>query len=312
MGSESPSPSPVAAPTEGSPTAARALATGGLLVLIWGTTWGAITISLEGFPPLKGIAVRFFVAALVLGGIALWRRTPLGRDPREPGLWVVQALGSYAIPYSIVYWAEQWVPSGLTSILWSTFPLFVTLFSVFVLPEERLDQRGWLGMVLGFAGIVVIFSEDLGDLGGPRVATASLVLLASPFISAIANVIVKRRAAGIHPMSLTAVPMGLCAVLVGLVALFAEADRPIVWAPAPVAAMLYLAIVGSAVTFSLYFWLLQHVPATRLALIAYCIPMVAVALGVVVLDEPITLRIVVGACGVLLGVALAAGARRRA
>jgi drug/metabolite transporter (DMT)-like permease len=159
--------------------------------------------------------------------------------------------------------------------------------------------------------VAVIFSEDLHALAGPRVAFAAAVLLGSPVASALGNVAVKRWGRGIHPLSLSAVPMGLAVLVLGPLGLVAEAGREITFDTPSVLALLYLAVIGSAVTFMLYYWLLQRLPATSLSLITYATPVVAVTVGTLLLDEPFTPRILLGAALVVAGVAVAVGARTR-
>jgi len=125
-----------------------------LLTLIWGTTWAAVRLSLTGFPPLAGVAVRFLLAAAVLEVAARVVGQPLGGDRRLRWLWLAQATLTFGLSYSIVYWAEQWVPSGLVSVLFATFPFFVALFARWLLPAERLGRLGIAGGVLGFLGVV--------------------------------------------------------------------------------------------------------------------------------------------------------------
>lgn len=292
-------------PAAGSPPGrVRLLATFALLILIWGTTWGAIQIGLRGLPPFTGVAIRFALASAIILLYARARHIPIGRDPRERRLWLVNGSLSFCASYGVVYWGEQWVPSGLTSVLFATFPLFVAILAHFFLPGERLSPLGAAGVLLGFAGAAVIFSEDLAHLGGPGVGFASAVLLISPVVSAVASVAVKRWGAGIHPVSLTGVPMGGAALVLGAIALVTERGRPIRLDAASVGALVYLAVAGTVVTFLLYYWLLAQASATRVSLIAYLIPVVAVAVGVVFLDEPITGRIMAGSGLVVAGVAL--------
>jgi drug/metabolite transporter (DMT)-like permease len=129
-------------------------------------------------------------------------------------------------------------------------------------------------------------------------------MLLSPFVSAVATVAVKRWGAGIHPLSLTAVPMLLTAAIVGALALVFERQATIVFDLRSVGALLYLAVLGSGVTFTTYYWMLAHVPATRLALIAYTIPIIAVIVGALLFQEPVRPLVVVGGALVLLGVAV--------
>ena len=292
------------------PTRLLALAACALLTLIWGTTWAAIRVSLDGIPPLTGVALRFALAGALLLGMAVYWRVPLGRQPRETRLWVINAVLSFSISYGVVYWCEQWLPSGLAAVLFATFPLFVTLLAHFTLPDERIQPLGALGTLVGFGGVAVIFSDDLAIHGDPKVAVAAGVMLLSPLTAAVANVAVKRWGERMHPLSLTAVPMLMAGGLMGLAAAAFERDAEFAFGVAPVTAVVYLALLGSAVTFTLYFWLLAHMRASRLALVAYTIPVVAVATGALFLDEPLTARTAAGAILVLLGVALASLRRR--
>lgn len=293
-------------------------AAAGLLILIWGTTWAAIRIGLEGIPPLTGVALRFGLAGLVLLALMPVFRVRLRPDRRVLGLWVFNGILTFSVSYGIVYWAEQFVPSGLASVLWATFPLWVTLFAHLWLPGERLTVRSAVGVLTGFAGVVVIFSEDLSRLsigsgevsgalisGSVPVAVAAGVLLLSPLSASVANVGVKRYGQGVHPLSLTAVPMLLTGALMGGLAAGIEGFDSVRLGFRSVAAWLYLSIFGSAVTFTVYFWLLSHFTATRLSLITYGIPIVAVLVGTVFLNEPVTLRVLLGSALVVVGVAVA-------
>lgn len=276
-----------------------------VLILIWGTTWGAIRVGLRGIPPFTGVALRFSLASLILLAVAWGSGIPLGRARHERMLWVINALLTFSSSYGIVYWCEQYVPSGLTAILFSIFPLFVAVLAHFFLPGERIDGMALAGILLGCAGTALIFSEDLARLGGPMTALASGVMLLSPLVSAVANIAVKRWGKGIHPLSLAAVPMGMTGLIMGGVALLTERDLPISFDGASLGALLYLALFGSALAFTLYFWLLSHASATQVSLIVYLLPLIAVAVGILFLHERLTLPILGGSALVLCGVAMA-------
>ena len=275
-----------------------------LLVAVWGTTWSVIQIGLQRTPPLGGVAIRFLLAGAVLWAIARARGIPLGRKPHERRLWVVNAGLAFALSYGIVYWAEQWVPSGLVSVLFATYPLFIALFAPLALPGERLSLGEGVGMVLAFAGVAAIFSADFDNLGGRAGFIAAIVMLGSPAAAAIATICVKRWGGSIHPLSLTAAPMVLGGAAMGGFALAFERGRPYVWDGPAIGAILYLSLAGSALTFTLYYWLLAYLPAKRLALITYLIPLIAVTIGTL-RGERLTTRILLGSAIVILGVALA-------
>ena len=274
------------------------------MVLIWGTTWAAIRVGLRGIPPLTGVALRFSIAGAALLALLLVFRVRLGGTRREWLIWGSNALFTFGCAYSILYWAEQWVPSGLAAVLFAIVPLLVALLAHFVLPGERLTVRSGVGVLIGFAGVAVIFSEDFRSLLGPQVAFAATVLLLCPVCAAIGSVAVKKWGGGIHPLSTAAVPMLLTGAVLGPIAWWAESDRTVTFSGPSTLALFYLALVGSALPFTLYFWLLKRLPATRISLINYAVPVVAVIVGSVVLDEPVTLRVVLGTALVIAGTAV--------
>ena len=251
------------------------------------------------------MVLRFALASVLLLALTPFFGVRLGKAPGERLLWILNAVLTFTISYGVVYWAEQWVPSALAAVLFATFPLFVAILAHFVLPGERLRPRALAGVLLGFAGVAVLFSEDLRAIGGPKMAFAAVVLLIAPFCSAIANVAVKKWGQDVPALSVSAVSMGLGALLTVPFAWFGERGREVSFEPVPVAALLYLAVMGSSVAFTIYYWLLRRMPATSLSLINYATPVVAVLVGCLFLGEPFTLRMFVGTALVVAGVAIA-------
>jgi drug/metabolite transporter (DMT)-like permease len=279
------------------------------LTVIWGTTWAAIRIGLADIPPFTSVALRFAVATAILLTIAKVTDVPLGKHPHEKTLWLVNGALFFSVSYGVVYWGEQFVPSGLAAILFATFPLLVTIFAHLLLPGEPFRARSGFGVLVAFAGVVVIFSEDLAKIGGPNTAFAAGLFMLSPLVSAISSVLVKKWGGPIHPISLAAMPMAVATVVMAALALSFERHRPIAWTPRALGSLAYLSVVGSAATFTTYYWLLRRVRASRVALIAYATPVVAVATGVLFLHEPLTSRFVLGGVLVIAGVAFSAKSR---
>ena len=287
--------------TTPSPRLAGAVAV--FLVVIWGTTWAAIRFSLDGFPPFLSMSLRFGMASVLLGLLARQLRLPLlGPGRRGWILLATQTFGAFGIGYAVIYWAEQWVPSGLASVLFATLPFFVALFSYLALPGESLTWRTGAGLLLGFAGVAVIFAEDLSSLGGAQVRLASAVVLLSPVAVAASQVAVKKWASSFHSFTLTALPMGCSALLMAALSCAVERDRPVAPSTEAWLAVAYLGIVGSALTFTLFFWLLTRGNALKVSLIAYATPVVAVFVGTYFLAEPLTWQLLAGAALVLSGV----------
>lgn len=286
----------------------REIAVFSSLALIWGTTWAVIRVGLHSTPPLTGAALRFLVAALVLWVVARLRGVRLGAPGAERRLWVQSGILTFAVSYGVVYWAEQKVPSALAAVLFATFPLWAAVLGHFFLPGERLTVRSTLGVLLGFLGILVIFSSDL-EATTPGLAGAALIFLISPFSAACGNLLIKKWGHDVPALSLAAGPMLVGAFLLGVGAALFEDPTVAIWDARGIGAILYLALVGSALAFTLYYWLLSRWPTLRVAMLTYVSPLVALTIGVLVFDETLTGRMVVGSGLVLGGVAVALARR---
>lgn len=268
-------------------------------------------MGLRGLPPFTGVALRFAVAAAALLLLAPVFGVKLGRGRTERRLWWANAFCTFIVPYSVLYWAEQTVPSGLCAVIFSTFPLLTALAAHVVLPAERLTFRSIAGILVGFAGIAVIFSADFHALGGSRVARDAAILLISPLFAALGNVTVKRWGDDLHPMSTAAVPMAITAAVTGAAALLTETGLHVTWNTSSVLSILYLGLIGSAFPFTLYFWLLRHQSATNLSMINYATPILALIVGSLFMGEAFPPRILAGSALVLVGVAVAVNKGRQ-
>lgn len=281
-----------------------------LLCAIWGSTYLVIREGLSDLPPFLAAATRFAVATAILAVVA----PPLAR--REGGarptlaLSCVMGVLNVAVAYGLVYHSETVLPSGLVSVLWSTNPLLMALSGHLFLPGERLAPRQALGFLVGFAGVALLFVTDLGTLR-PEAPRAGALLLLSPLSVAIGTTILKRRASGTSSVLLNRNGMAIGAVLLFALARTCERDAPAVWSVRAIASVLYLAVVGTVVAFGLYYWLLRSARASRLSLIAYVIPVVALTLGSLLGGEPFRRQTFLGAATVLLGVALVHAGRHR-
>ena len=283
-----------------------------LLVLVWSSTWVSIKIGLEDLPPLLGAGIRF---ALAGAGLLAWqaaRRKPLGTD--VPLALTLAAL-PFATTYGLIYWAEQQVPSGLAAVLFGALPLYVALLAATFLPGEPLRTRLLLGIAVALGGLVLAFRESV-ELGDDELAgLAAAAIAVSPVCSAIGNVTIKRRGAGVDPVALN----GWAMLLAGAVLLAAGAPfedwGSAAWTPAAVGSILYLAVLGTAFTFVTLTVLLGELPAVTVSFISLLLPFGALAFGALLSDERVTGAAVAGAALVAGGILIAqsdALRRRRA
>lgn len=279
------------------------------VAFIWGSTWLAIKVGLESVPPFFSAGLRFAAAAALLSGLSWARGVPLPRGGRvHAGLLGLGAI-NFVLNYGAVYWGEQYVSSGLTAVLFATYPLFVLLIAHAAIGAERITVRKALGVVVGFTGVALIFRSDLGAYD-PRATVAAAVILLSPLGSASTSVAIKKWGNHLHPYTLTTLPMTYGAVGLTAIAFATEDPRAIEWTPAAVGSIAYLAVFGSVIAFVVYYRLLKVVAVSLLALVSYAFPVVAVALGWLVLDERLTGSTLVGAGAVLAGIVLATWRRR--
>ncbi len=279
------------------------------LCLVWGSTWLAIKIGLRDMPPFFAAGLRFLAAAAILFALSRLQGVPGPRTRRQHAGLVVLGFGVFAVSYGVVYWSEQYLPVGLTAVLFAIHPLLVSLVAAWALPDEPLSASKLTGIAVGFAGVAVLFLDDV-SLAHPRAPLAAAVLLLSPLMGALSNVAIKKYAAALHPYTIATLPMlyGGAATL-GLSALL-EDWHGVHWTPSAVAALLYLTGFGSVLTFIVYYTLIKRVAVSRLALISYMFPVVAVFVGWIFLGERLGPRGWLGSALVVAGVALA-GVRRR-
>lgn len=278
-----------------------------LCTLIWGTTWWAIKVGYEGIDPVFGAFLRFGLAGLIMLPILLAKRTPLPRTRQHLLLVLGVAVLMFFLDYGLIYWAETRVHSGLTSVLFATFPFFTALAAAALLPAERVTPWQLAGMGIGFLGLLFVFREDLGSDGGLIPALAIVVAAAT---GATSGVLVRRWGRDLAPMSLNATSMLLGAALLLPASLLLGETPSLPRTNNAWLALAYLVFAGSILSFLLYWDLLKRWPANRAAAIPLSTPVVALVLGHIV-EQPLTLLQWFGSAITLAGVALALLPRSR-
>jgi len=282
-----------------------------LLCCIWGSTWLFIKLGLTDLPPLTFAGIRFVIASVVLLSLIAWRRVPFPRKRRDLMLLAVTGILSFSLNYGLVFWGEQYISSGLAALLQSTLPAFGLIIAHYYLPGERMTLLKIAGVMMGVAGVGVIFSNQL-QVSGPKAVWGSAALVLSAFCAAYANVLVKTYGLNLQPSVLAAGQMlfGLAPLL--LVGVPLEGNPlHLRWTPTAIFALLYLAIVGTVIAFLLYYWLVQHMDVTKTMLIALVTPVVAVTVGVLVLHEQMNWRTLGGGALIISGISLIVMRRTR-
>jgi drug/metabolite transporter (DMT)-like permease len=272
------------------------------LVLVWSSTWVVIAVGLEDVAPFFGAGLRFSLAGVgVLVAAAVMGR-PLGTDA---ALATLIAVLPFATTYGLIYWAEQYVPSGLTAVLFGVLPLYLAVLSAMFLPQEKLSARLLAGIVVAFGGLVLAFGESLQLSSGTKAVLATAAVVVSPLASAIGNVAIKRRGARSDPLVLNGWAMLGGGVVLLAISAPTEDWSATVWSAATIGSIAYLALFGTGFTFVTLTILLRELPAMTTSFIALIIPFGALALGALVRDEEITVAAVGGAALVASGIAVA-------
>jgi drug/metabolite transporter (DMT)-like permease len=274
-----------------------------LLCLIWGSTWMVIKIGYGGLGPFNVAGLRFFIAGALMALVAQATRARWPRGRQEWTAVAIVGLLMFAGDYGLIYWAEQYIESGLTAVLFATLPLMTLFIARAYLPGERITPGKLASSVLALAGTLALFADRL------RLdSTATLPMLAvlgATLCAAVASVVSKRDAHDIPPATLNATSMLIGAVVL-LVAALAHGEGFRLPADAGTwAAVAYLSVAGSVFAFLVYFSLLKTWSVMSLSFISVFTPVVALLLGFAFLREPLTAWKVGGAVLILVAVALA-------
>jgi drug/metabolite transporter (DMT)-like permease len=275
------------------------------IAVLWGSTWMVIRVGLRDLPPFLFAGIRMALAALLLAPLAL-RGGGLGTLRRWWQPVAVIGVFQTALPYGLMFVGQQWVPSGLSAILFATFPIWIALLARFFVPGERLTPLRIASVVVGVAGVVVLEAPRLRDLSASGLlAVGSATMVVASIVVAFANVLARRHILAISPLTLTAGQSAIGAVLLLAASLLFETGRTAAFTPTAVGAVLYLAVFGSGLTYIGLYWLVPRIPIAALGVIPLIDTTVAVLLGAVVLGEPLGWPMAAGGTMVLAAAALA-------
>jgi drug/metabolite transporter (DMT)-like permease len=275
----------------------------GTLVLIWSSTWVAIKIGLEDMPPLLSAGIRFGIAGAGLLALAKALKRPLNTDAT---LATTLGLLPFAAAYGLIYWGEQYVPSGLAAVLFGVMPLYSATIAAIALADEPLNPRLVAGIGVAIGGLALAFGESLalGDAKWALLAATACAL--APLASAIGNVAIKRRGRRLDPIALNGWAMLGGGLLLLTTSALAEDWGTATWTNQAVGSIAYLAAIGSAVPFVTLTILLRELRAVTVSYITLLLPFGALAFGAALYDERITIAAVGGALLVASGLAVAA------
>lgn len=273
------------------------------LSVVWGGSFFFVAVAVEALPPLTIVTLRVLFAAATLWAVLL----ALGyRPPREARVWgaffIMGGLNN-VLPFSLIVWGQTHIASGLASILNATMPLFTVVIAGALLPDEKMTRGKIIGVLVGFVGVVVLVGPTALDATTGTQTLAQLAVLAAAMCYGFAGTYGRRfRSMGVPPMVTAAGQVTASSLLLLPVAFVVE--RPDLLPP-PAAeiwlAVVALAVFSTALAYILYFRILSSAGATNISLVTFLVPVSAIALGVVVLDERLLAGHIVGMAFIGLG-----------
>jgi len=278
-----------------------------LLLLILGTIWGAsylfIKVIVAEVPAFTLVAGRLALAAIIMWGILRARGLSLPRSRRMWRAYAVLGFVGAALPYSLISWGEQYISSGLASLLQATTPIFTVILANFLTDDERITTTKIVGVVVGFVGVGVLMLPGLRQ-GLQANLLGQLAIVASSLCYAGVAIYTRNQLRGQPPLVSTAgqLTMGMVYMLPASLLI----DRPFGLSPSlPVlASWLVLTILGTVVAYVIYFTIIERSSATFVTMVTYIIPVNGLLLGALVLNEPLNVTVLGSLVLILLGVLL--------
>jgi drug/metabolite transporter (DMT)-like permease len=274
-----------------------------LLGTVWGSSFLWIKIAVQEIGPILLVALRLLFGILALLVVVAYSRP---KWPRQRRVWINLAmlgLINNALPYALISWGEQYIDSGVAAVLNSTTPLFTMIVAHIFLTDDRMTRQRVLSLLMGFAGIVALFSRDL--FSGPRGSLlGQMAVLLASISYAFASVFARRTTKDVSLVIRALVPLlGADLLMWTLVPVF-ESPVSLPQLPLTWFSIVWLGVLGVAVAFLLYFYLLHSVGPTRTVLVTYIFPLVGVALGVIFLNERLDWQLLAGTMLIIASVVM--------
>jgi drug/metabolite transporter (DMT)-like permease len=272
------------------------------ICIIWGTTYLVMRIGVLQFPPFLFAAIRQIVAGVLLSGFLILIKGVRFPNWNVIGIQAFRGFLMITLGNGLVSWAEVFVSSGLAAIICSTLPVLVILINISI---NRSELPNWIivsGVLIGLAGILLVFSEYLPDFANPNYRTGIFLIFVAIIAWAIGSVLIQRRNYNTNPFLNTGMQMLLGGIFCLPFSYFFDDYSHVTLSNQVTFALLYLILVGSIAAFSMYTYVLTNLPMTIASLYSYINPLVAVILGWLILDEKLNPKIGVAIIITVVGI----------
>lgn len=264
------------------------------LSLVWGSSYLWIKIAVAEVGPFTLVAFRLLFGLLILGPLLLWKRPTLPKRPAVWGALALLGLINTALPFTLISWGETHIDSAMAAILNGAVPLFALLLAHRFLHDERMTWARSLGVLTGFAGIVVLMSKGFSPAGIQAGFWGQLAVLSAALCYGIAVVFARRVMKGVPPLVQAFATTLFADVMIWSGALVWESPLALPALPLTWTALAALGVLGTGLAYAVYFTLIQSIGSTRASTVTYVAPVAGVVLGVAFLGEPLTVQLALG------------------
>lgn len=270
------------------------------MCLIWGLTWFFLKYSLVEMPLFAGLSIRFLSAGIIFLSIHLIRKKKILVSRKMLLIYLQYGLINFSLCYFLTYWGAKYVFSNLGAILWSLLPLFVAGMAHFCIPDDRLNLRKALGMLIGLFGAILLLTQG-ENLGEGEVTLGLLAILLSVFLAAWPNVYLKMQNEKVDSYHLNGFGMSFAGLVFSVFYFFYERGQTIPLDFNNMGAVFFLTVPGTVLTWGIYIWLFNYLPVTQISYTAFYPPIVASLVGWLFLGESLPLIAIVGSVMIIAG-----------
>lgn len=271
------------------------------ICIVWGSTWLAIRLGLDTLTPFISAGLRFLSASIIIFLVIKFKGAPIQFDTKSVKIYFFLGLFSFVIPFWLVYWAEQYIPSGLTSVLFGVFPFSVFLFSLILLDNTETDIFKLVSVILGFIGISIIFWDGLNaDVENHVLGLVAVIV--SAILQGSAAVVIKKWGGYLNSFSMNGPPLFIAGISMIMLSVIFEDTSSWVFTNETILSIAYLSIFGTILAFTTYYWLLKRINAVIVSLSSFITPIIALILGWVILNEKLSQQVLIGSLLVLMGI----------
>ena len=275
-----------------------------ILGLIWGTSFLWIKIAVADITPLVLVGFRTLFATIGLLIIILinWKKMPDWETIRKKiPAFLVLGITNIAVPWALISWGEQYIDSGIASILNSAMPLFTILIAPLMIKDERITLPKVAGLITGFVGVVILMLPSIKG-GWSQNLLGQAACLTAAVLYAFAAVYARKNTGGLPPQLQSFLQLSFGSIFIWIIAFAVEGvpvlpTKPITWV-----ALLWLGLLGSCIAYIIFFYLLHKIGPTRVSMTTYIPPLVGVLLGIIFLNEKFYWQAIVGVLLILSGI----------